>query len=108
MTDQPLVIAPAEGPDASSSGHTLLRAWRKRQMITDPEKCRRTMRLTDVERLYGIPTTTWSQWERVPGQKGFRTPDPDNMRLLFEITGGEITPESFYPIAEWREQASGG
>jgi hypothetical protein len=107
MTHQPKAIAAAPG----EAGVSPLRAWRKRQMVDDaPNRCRRTMRLIDVERLYGIPRTTWAQWEKLPGDPGSRRPDDEGMRRLFEITNREITPESFYPVDEWKAEltASGG
>lgn len=74
-----------------------LRAWRKGQMVDDPDKGgRRTMRLTDVQRLYGIPFNTWAAWEKWPGEPGYRKPDDDNMARIFEITKREITPNDFY------------
>lgn len=109
MTLQQLAIAEQEAVLFSQEGATPLRAWRKRQTVDDPTgNCRRTMRLIDVERLYGIPRTTWSQWEKPPGSPGSRRPDDENMHRLFEITGGAITPEDFYPVAEWRAELEPG
>lgn len=85
-----------------------LQAWRKRQLIYDKaSKCRRSMRLLDVTVAYGIAHTTWNGWEKWPDEPAWRRPDDDNMRRLFEITKGEITPNDFYPIEEWKAALEG-
>jgi hypothetical protein len=82
-----------------------LKAWRKRQMVNDPAKgCKRSVVLTDVPTLWGVAQSTWHSWEQSPDHPDFRRPDEKNMAMLFEISGGEITPELFYPIDEWRER----
>lgn len=98
MSAQPLVIdSLVTRPDHP------LKAWRRRQRFYDGvAKCRRSMRLIDVTTAYGIAHTTWNGWERFPDELGWRRPDDDNMRKLFEITKGEITPNDFYPIEEWK------
>lgn len=86
-----------------TSALTPLKAWRKKQMVDDRERgCRRTMKITDVPVLYGIPVSTWHGWEQPPGHKEFKPPNYDNMHRLFEITHGEVGPEDFYPVEEWR------
>lgn len=95
---EPLVI----DSHRPSRGDTALRAWRKRQMVFDEAaKCRRRMKLTDVPRLYGIATSTWHGWEVWPDEDSFRRPEDANMQRLFEITGGEVTPNDFHPIDAW-------
>lgn len=80
-----------------------LRAWRRRQLVeAEDGSCRRSMRLQDIERLHGIPTSTWAGWEKWPDQSGFRRPDEANMGLIFKITKGEITPDLYYPVEEWK------
>jgi hypothetical protein len=67
------------------------------------------MRITDTERLYGIKAGTWHAWEQWPEHDAFRRPDDDNMKRLFEITGGEITPETFTRSRRgWRSWRKGG
>lgn len=81
-----------------------LKAWRKAQLVDDPASSgKRSMRLFDVQRLYGIPIQTWSGWEKYPDEPGFRRPDEANMHRLFDITGGAIEPNHFYPIGEWQD-----
>lgn len=76
---------------------TKLKAWRKRQLIVDPEiGAKRTMRITDVPRFYGIPWQTWHAWEQPLGHKDFKRPNAVNMARIAEITGGEVTVADFY------------
>lgn len=94
---QPMVIDSHE-PRAKHP----LRAWRERQMVWDEQRtCRRRMRLKDVTRLYGIPFNSWFNWELFPGEPGFRRPEEENMKQLFLITKGEITPDLYYPVKAW-------
>lgn len=78
-----------------------LRRWRLRQRVSRDGKCF-PMRLQDVEEVYAVPSSTWHCWERWPDEAGFRRPDDANMQRIFEITAGEITPDAFYPLDEWR------
>jgi hypothetical protein len=89
---------------ASRGEMTPLKAWRKRQMVPTPLGLR-AMRITDAEPLYGIKAGTWHSWEQPVGHPAFRRPDDEHMkRLCVEITKGEIRPEHFYPVEEWREK----
>jgi hypothetical protein len=88
---------------------TKLKAWRKAKLIEDPDsRLIRPMRITDAPRLYAIPWQTWHGWEQPPGHKDFKRPNDDNMKRLFEITGGEVTPADFYQVAEWEAEADSG
>lgn len=76
-----------------------LKAWRKRQLVWDPDKkCRRTMRITDVPAQYGIPWQTWNSWEQPVGHKDFKRPNDANMARVVEITGGAVGPADFYAV----------
>ena len=100
-TAQPIVIDSRRPP----RGEHPLKAWRTRQLVLDDGgTCRRSMRLLDVTKVYGIPHTTWHGWERWPEEKGFRRPDDVNMKMLFVLTGGEVRPDHFYPIDEWQRE----
>ena len=79
---------------------TKLKAWRKSKLVEDPETgVRRTMRITDVPRLYpGIGVTTWHNWEQPVGHPQFKRPSEANMTRLIEITGGAVSPADFYPV----------
>jgi hypothetical protein len=105
----PASLANLKGLHPAKGEPTKLKAWRKAQMVVDPEVgAKRPMRITDVPRLYpGIAVTTWHQWEQPVGHKDFARPNAVNMARLCgpEITNGAVTPTDFYePI----EAQSGG
>lgn len=39
--------------------------------------------------------STWRRWEL-----GYRIPDPEPMRRIYEFTKGAVTPNDFYPFME--------
>ena len=81
---------------SASRAMSKLKAWRKAQLVEDVEAGgKRAMRLTDIPGLYGIPTSTWHQWEQMPGASDFRCPRGPNMARVCEITG--LSPSDFYP-----------
>jgi hypothetical protein len=95
-------------PAADPRGDPPLKAWRKRQWIDVPGAGRRTVKLTDVPGLWGIPQQSWHAWEQWPDSPSYRAPNGPNVEKLFKLTNGEVRPEDFYPVGEWERALSAG
>lgn len=110
MSMNPHPSLAAETLRSSARSMSPLKTWRKQQLVVDPQVgARRSMRLTDIPREYGIATSTWHAWEQAPGDPDFRRPSDANMaRICDEITKGAVSPADFYPPPVPQRAANGG
>lgn len=87
-----------------------LKAWRMTQRVEIGPRAWRMMKISDACRLYSdfvgriVLPQTWHGWELYPDERGHRKPDPANQEGLFLFTRGEMRPDHFHPIDEWRRK----
>ena len=74
-----------------------LLAWRKRQ--------RPKVFAKDLAQRIGVARLQQVLRYEMPfGAPEHRIPRPDIMRRIFLVTGGEVEPNDFYPVALWRAE----
>ncbi|HEV2747724.1 MAG TPA: helix-turn-helix transcriptional regulator [Allosphingosinicella sp.] len=80
-----------------------LEAWRRTQRVWDHGRREWIeMSVAEAARRCGVPYQTWHAWEKPREDPSARVPDDGNLKRLFLFTNGQVRPDHFFPIDEWR------